>query len=84
MRAAHVFYGVARIDCCSTFFEALGDRRPAHIRAGHFVSEIEQDFSDPAHADTADPDKMYVLDSFKHDARSRVPLNPRCAAPHRE
>src|SRR5437660_8881238 len=64
MRAAHVFYGVARIDCCSTFFEALGDRRPAHIRAGHFVSEIEQEFSYPAHADTADPDKMYVLDSF--------------------
>src|SRR2546426_690416 len=58
MSVSNVFAHVARKDGCPTLFKALGDSRQAHIRTGHFVSEVEQDLSDAAHADAADPDKM--------------------------
>src|SRR5215467_6479993 len=51
---------------CSKGREALGYWRGLHIGAGDFVSEIQQYFGDPAHADTADAYEMDALDPGEH------------------
>src|SRR5262245_53972888 len=51
--------------------QTVGDRRPAQVRTGNAITEIEQDFSYPAHSDAADPYKMDVLVFFIHNLIAR-------------
>jgi hypothetical protein len=38
--------------------QPIRDSRPLFVRAGHHVSEIGEQFGNPAHANPADPDEM--------------------------
>src|SRR6476619_1465416 len=48
------------------FRQALSNAGTLEVRAGHFVAERQQHFSNAAHADAANPDEMYPLNFCKH------------------
>ena len=55
-----IFGGLSIKDGCSFFFQMTGQCGSLTVRAGYGKSLLQQNFSQTAHTDTADTDKMYM------------------------
>ena len=61
---------MAIADAGTQLRQALGGGVAAQVRAGDAVAQVEQNFSNAAHARAADADKMDVLDAMLHGVTS--------------
>src|SRR5262245_54433416 len=65
---------MAEGDSRSKLLQTRSDGGFANIGTGNPVPKIQQNFSNSAHADAADSDKVNVLDPLKHGAADRSPV----------
>ena len=66
VRAGDVGGGMAFENGGAQAEQAVGDRRPFQVGTGDAMAQIQQNLSDAAHADAANPYEMYVLRADEH------------------
>ena len=66
VRVTNIFGGVAFSKFNSHPLQPVGDIRLLGVGAGNAETEIDQHLGDSGHADAANADKMYVLNSSEH------------------
>ena len=66
MRIADVFTVVTFRELNTHLLQTVGDVRLLRVRSGNAETQIDEHFSDTGHSDTADADKVDMLNSSKH------------------
>ena len=74
VRPGHILAMVAGGYGTAKLREPLGDGRRAQVGTGNGIAEIEQEFSNAAHANAADTDKMDMFMFFIHRSPARYLL----------
>jgi len=67
LRAGDIFRPVPFKDDCAQVGQPLSNCGAFQVRSGNFVAKRQQDFSNAAHADSANTHKMYALNFREHD-----------------
>ena len=68
IRVSDVGGRVASVDRGAQIIQALGDVGGGEVRTADLISQVEENFGDPAHADAADADEMDAPDLPVHAA----------------
>ena len=66
LRSCYVGRGVTLVNPGAERRQSIGGRAQLQVRAGDFISQVQQHFGDAAHANAADSDEVEVLRLKKH------------------